>query len=167
MNGLPNPPLPEGALDALRDIHLPPPISWWPPAPGWWLAALLVPLLIGGLWWWWRAGRLKRAGLKALRELYTQQSTRPDTFVAELSTLLRRCAVVRFPREEAAGCVGREWLAFLDRTGATSDFTEGAGAVLASAPYRPGEAVDVDALKGVAERWLRRALGRRGRWRRV
>ena len=30
------------ALEGLRDIHMPDPISVWPLAPGWWLAALAM-----------------------------------------------------------------------------------------------------------------------------
>ncbi|MBT3811581.1 MAG: DUF4381 domain-containing protein, partial [Gammaproteobacteria bacterium] len=30
----------------LRDIHLPPAISWWPPAIGWWILAVLIPLCL-------------------------------------------------------------------------------------------------------------------------
>ena len=155
--------LPPGALEGLRDIHLPPPISWWPPAPGWWLAALALTLLLAGLWWWWRSTRLRRAALRELRRLHDARKGEPAAFAAELSILLRRCALTRFPRGEVAGRVGEEWLRFLDRSGGGDTFTHGPGRGLLTAPYRPGEEVDVEGLKGAAEQWLRRAMGGRRR----
>ena len=55
-------------LDALKDIHLPPAISWWPPAPGWWLLAALE---LGLLWW---LAKLARQNHR--RRLFSRQSRR-------------------------------------------------------------------------------------------
>ncbi|HPY40873.1 MAG TPA: DUF4381 domain-containing protein, partial [Thiolinea sp.] len=38
----------------LRDIHLPPEISWWPLAWGWWALLALVVLILVMLFNWWR-----------------------------------------------------------------------------------------------------------------
>ena len=42
----------ENPLVNLKDIHLPPPVSFWPPAPGWWILAVLLitSLFFGGVW---------------------------------------------------------------------------------------------------------------------
>ncbi|GAB6041658.1 DUF4381 domain-containing protein [Endothiovibrio diazotrophicus] len=157
------PALPPQALEGLRDIHLPPPVSWWPPAPGWWLLVGLTFALLLALGWWWRATRLRRAALRELKRLRARYADEPSRFAAELSILLRRCALARFPREAAAGCVGEAWLQFLDRSGGGDAFTRGAGRSLVTAPYRPQELVEVAALAAVAERWVKRAMGGRRR----
>ena len=55
-------------LDQLKDIHLPPAITWWPPAPGWWLLAALI---VGLLWW------VLRFALRRHRErLFSRQAKR-------------------------------------------------------------------------------------------
>lgn len=143
LNGLP------GAADplaALRDWHLPEPVSWWPPAPGWWLLVGLV-LLIGSLslraWRRWRhrtaPARLALVELQGLKAaLVSGAEERP--LVSALSALLRRLALARYPRVQVAGLTGPDWLDFLDRTGGAGAFTRGPGRLLAEIPYRAGPA---------------------------
>jgi hypothetical protein len=112
-------------LSRLKDIHLPPRPGWWPPAPGWWLAALL--LLGAGLALLLFRHRKKlreRPVRQALLELEQLVPPKPGAdpavvrnFLKQLSTLLRRFCLVRFPGERIADLYGREWVAFLaDRT---------------------------------------------------
>ncbi len=74
--------------------------------------------------------------------------------LAELSTLLRRAAMVRHPRVQVAGLTGEDWLAFLDDD--THAFSRGLGRSLISAPYARVARVDLEALLSLCERWLRR-----------
>ncbi|WP_295402903.1 DUF4381 domain-containing protein [uncultured Thiocystis sp.] len=145
-------------LSDLRDWHLPDPVSWWPPAPGWWL---LAGLILVGLWlairgWrrWDRQGASTRAALRQLDALGKALATDGDRrrFVAGVSQLLRRLALVRYPREQVAGLSGAAWLAFLDATGGGGGFTQGAGRVLAESAYRP----DADAERDVGPEPLSR-----------
>jgi hypothetical protein len=80
--------------------------------------------------------------------------------VSELSILLRRVAVSRFPREEAAALNGEKWLAFLDNSiGESALFPSDAGRLLITIPYRPQMAIDAGALNdlfSLAERWLKK-----------
>lgn len=149
-------------LADLRDIHLPEPVSWWPPAPGWWLLALLSLVVVAGLLWLWRYRRRqtpRRAALAELTQLRaTFQRDGDGTAVAAgVSTLLRRLALVHFPRNQVAGLVGDTWLQFLDRTGGSNLFSAGPGRALIRAPYRRTEAFafDVEALLNVAEAWIK------------
>ena len=145
-------------LQGLRDIHLPPPVSAWPPAPGWWLLALLaIALAIVGIWWWRRHRRraYRRVALKQLQQLRTAaQQDQANAIIAELSILLRRVAISRYGREEVAALYGKEWLAFLDRTGRTQDFSKQAQS-LVDAPYQRNTPQQIEPLLELAQHWVR------------
>lgn len=149
------------ALNALRDIHMPAPVSWWPPAPGWWGLAVVFGVGVGLAVWAWRRrahNRMRRAALNELDTLTRRYSQDPASFVQAVSTLLRRCAVSRFSAVEVAGLVGEPWLEFLDRYGGNQEFTQGAGRVLLSGPYAPQPDVDVQALTDITRRWITHVL---------
>lgn len=144
----------------LRDIHLPPPVSWWPPAPGWWLlAAALLLLIAAGLF---LHRRLRQdSAIRTARKLLAKiRSSRHDdlqTLIA-LSALLRRSAISTAPRTDVAGLRGTDWLAYLDRSFADAPFRSGIGRCLADAQYRqalPAD-IDMDELCKLCERWLDR-----------
>jgi hypothetical protein len=138
------------SLDRLHDLVAPPPVPWWPPAPGWiWvLSALAAALLIAALRGFirWQHHRYRR---EALAELTRQQTAISDPdqrvkAVAALAELLKRTALSAFPREQVAALTGARWLAFLDRTGATTGFSSATGALLENAAYDPRRAATLD-----------------------
>ncbi len=145
-------------LEGLRDIHLPEPVSWWPPAPGWWLLFVACALLIHALFSYWRRRTaLRRAAMqqwRLIKERHASQSEY-DRLAIDLSLLLRRTALARFPRSRFAGLYGERWLAFLDETGATRAFSQGEGRVLAEAPYRSSGDQDAEGLLRLAHAWIR------------
>lgn len=110
---------PEVSPLPLRDIHLPTPISWWPPAPGWWLL-LGVLMLAAVLLYRWRQ-RLRRPpfkkqALQQVQQLVQSYPLHDDArrYWMEVSILLRRLAISRFPQREVAGLCGSAWIEFLD-----------------------------------------------------
>ncbi len=148
-------------LSQLRDIHLPPPVSWWPPAPGWWALTALLLLALGLGLWLLRRRRRNRWRRRALAEL-TQLRTADDALLLRgLSVLLRRVAISRFPQAEVAALTGEAWLEFLDLTLGDDDsaFRSGAGRVLIVGPYAAAAEVDAPALLALCERWLRKVPG--------
>ncbi|MCU7959529.1 MAG: DUF4381 domain-containing protein [gamma proteobacterium symbiont of Bathyaustriella thionipta] len=147
----------------LRAYHLPAEISWWPPAPGWWIVAALLLLLLAVLIWWQykRRRSLRLHGLRMLHEIRTQwQADHNDLHMLQaVSALLRRIAISRFPRSQAAALNGEAWLHFLDETldhNKSHAFSQGLGEIMADAAYRPAVEVDGKALLKLAERWINR-----------
>ncbi len=153
---MPNAPDP---LQELRDVHLPDPISWWPPAFGWWMLLVVVCIGVGlGLWVWAYRQRTKprRLALAQLKEVKQQFAIHADEqrTITLLSYLVRRVALAVFPRSHVAGLSGQSWLQFLDRTGHTTQFSDGPGQCLLSGPYQshgPASAADLIPL---IEHWI-------------
>jgi hypothetical protein len=140
-------------LSRLADIVAPPPVSWWPLAPGWWIlgAALLAAAALLAFFAVRRYQRnaYRRAALSELAVIGTVADP------AAVSAVLKRAALVAYPRREVARLTGPAWLAFLDRTATTSDFTSGPASGMASgalgSPVRDG-----DALLVATRRWVQR-----------
>jgi hypothetical protein len=138
------------SLDRLHDIIAPERVPWWPPAPGWYwvLGFALVLILVLALrgWWHWQRNRYRR---EALAELGRQESALFDVHrrvsaLVSLAELVKRAALSGWPRGEVASLTGSAWMAFLDRTGGTSAFSQGPGAILERASYDPRTAASLD-----------------------
>ncbi|KTC99835.1 DUF4381 domain-containing protein [Legionella erythra] len=146
-------------LAQLRDIHLPAPVGWWPLAPGWYLLAAIALLgfllLTGVVYRYYTNGRAKRQALKLLA-VYQQDYLREgdsQAASAKVSELLRRVALVYFPREKVASLQGEEWLAFLNQTGKNINFNAVRECLL-ELPYQREAEVNVKPLLARAKAWI-------------
>ncbi len=158
---MPAKPLPNSSL-ALRDIHLPDPVSWWPPAPGWWI---LLGLILFGfiLFFLWRKiqrkNRIKKSALaefETIRIAY-QQGGNHGRLAQSISTLLRRVCLSYYPRSHVPGMTGKQWLSYLDSTADIQGFQTDSGSVLATAPYLPEQSCpdfEAKALLSLCESWI-------------
>lgn len=125
------------------------------PAPGWWIlgAAVLVTSTLV-VWAAIRRYRLNAYRRAALVELAAIGNTADAASAAAVSVLLKRTALAAYPRAEVASLTGNTWLTFLDRTGSTRDFTNGAAAALAAAAGG-GPLGDGAAIRVAARRWIK------------
>ena len=147
---------------ALRDIHMPDPVSWWPPATGWWiLLATTVMLVIGG-WLLWRRHRRRRHRIRAvaqreLERLYSDFSRHRSAhyLIRDLSVWLRRTCISLYPRRESASLTGNAWLRFLDEAAGKPHFATKRGKVLVDAPYMRHAEIQADDVLRLCQDWLR------------
>ena len=146
----------------LADIHLPQEPAAWPPAWGWWvLLALMVALgslLVLKYRHYQKRKQQRQQVLQALDKLSQRlQNERNTAALGELNILLRRLALMHFPRQKVASLTGQQWLAFLDKSGNSRDFTQGAGRILADVPYlaEVPESADINALIKVVKKWVK------------
>jgi len=158
-------PAPEQALQ-LRDIHLPGAAPWWPPAPGWWLVAAVACAVLAWLAVLaarrYRRYRERRRLFEVLARVEREiAGGHAAEALAQLSIVLRRLALVRFPRRQLAGLTGTAWLDFLDESGGDGRFAQGPGRVLAAGPYQRSLPPDLDgaALIALVRQWVRKNTG--------
>lgn len=104
---------------ALRDIHLPAPITWWPVAPGWYVLVIMLLMGLVGivyLLFFRKQQRVKREAqclLKTYMRSY-QQGAAVEEVCAQVSELLRRVAIYYYPQTNSiASLQGEAWLDFL------------------------------------------------------
>lgn len=137
-------------LDLLEPAPEPDRIPLTPQTGGWVVLALLIGVvLFAAIRWAIRRRRASAYRRAALRELASA-----DAEPAVVAEILRRTALVAYPRSEIATLSGPEWLAFLDRSYAGSGFSEGPGQVFATAPFRPAQ--PDPAAAELARDWIRR-----------
>lgn len=152
-------------LAQLRDIHLPSPIGWWPLAPGWYfILGLCIAILIWGSYLAWRYHENARAKKQALKILihYEQEYQRErnsQKSAACVGELLKRVALVYYPRQQVAGLQGEEWLVFLNETGKAVDFFS-VKKEITELPYKPSHNQDLSLLFAQAKLWIKQRRGR-------
>ncbi len=118
-------------LELLEPVPEPADISLWPQTEGWiWFGIVLV----AGAGWLVRRWRLRRR-TNAYRRAALKEIASADNDSAALAEILRRTALVAFPRADVAALHGERWLDFLDRAYGGSGFRNGPGRAVATAPY--------------------------------
>jgi hypothetical protein len=151
-------------LAGLRDIHLPEAVSLWPLAVGWWmvLGAVVAVLLTAELLRRRRLASLRAAALRELNEFEKdwQRSKDSARLAFDLSSLLRRVALARFPRAQVAALAGVDWSTFLRGQGGSGPELGSAVEAMGEVVYGPGGTY-VEQEQGAgwidaARRWIRR-----------
>lgn len=137
-------------IDLLEEVPEPEPIPFTPQTPGWIVLGIVVALLVYfGVRAYLRHRKANAYRRAALKEL---EGAKHDP--AKIAEVIRRTALVAFPRAEVASLTGDAWLAFLDKSYPGSGFKDGPGRIIASAPYRDqGETPEAASL---AKDWVRR-----------
>lgn len=152
-------------LAQLRDIHLPDAVGWWPLAPGWYVLAItiiIVFLLLGFfLTRHYVRGRARRQALRLLSSFQQQyeKEANSQSGAARISELLKRVALIYFPREQVAGLQGDPWITFLDSTAKGVDF-KSMRVELLEVPYQPTTKCDLHRLFNMARTWISQRRGR-------
>ena len=146
----------------LQDIHLPNSPGFWPLAPGWWI--LLALLLVLGIWLLLKLMRRarRRKQRQQILDEYSRLEARlldhPDNeAIANINIFLRQLAISKYPRTDIASLTGANWLAFLDKSGDTNEFSKGAGRILVDAPYQAGELKNLNRAEftPLIRRWIK------------
>lgn len=148
------------ALTQLKDIHLPAPVLWWPLAPGWYGAMLLLFFMIMVLFAFFykrhRNAQPKKHALSLLQAYkadYEKQHNAQRTS-ALISELLKRVALVYFPRQQVASIHGEAWIEFLNQTGKGIDFHPVKNMLLDS-PFKHNEQINLYPLISRAQLWIK------------
>lgn len=144
-------------LDLMHGLVMPEPVAWLPETPGWWIVLgwLFAVMLLAG----WqlvkrrRRNRYRRDALTELRSIAAQPELGPAESAQRIAALLKRTALVAYPREDVAALYGGDWAEFLKESAGDDRQIADAAEVLSAAAYRPD--ADGSVLTGPARRWIR------------
>ena len=149
----------------LRDIHLPEAVSWWPPAIGWWLLLallILLPIIIWAIRKFMARRQLRKQSLAALANIennYTQHQNQQQ-LVSEISILLRRICISRFPRHDVAGLNGEAWTSFLNTQ--ANSFDADTCQALTNGPFQKQCNIDSQSLINASRDWIKQLQPTKG-----
>ena len=146
-------------LQQLHDIHVPKAIGFWPLPMGWYavfglLLMIFVGILVGG-WRWYHRGKVKREALRLLLAYEKTYRKNKDAHItsAAINELLKRVALVYFPRNQVASLQGKNWLIFLNETSKKLDFFSEETSLLLC-PYQKNPIQDLQPLFQLAREWI-------------
>jgi len=145
-------------LDLLHEIVLPDPVALWPQTQGWWTALgwLLAVTAIGVSQWvaFRRRNRYRREAEAELTTIAARADSAPSDAAAQIAALLKRTALVAFPRKRIASLYGRDWADFLRESANNDPLVDESADRIAGASWRPD--ADARALVEPARRWIRK-----------
>lgn len=139
------------SLENLHDIVETVPVTlWWPLAPGWCVIVALLLLAVVIASFRCVVKRHRNAYRRwALKELDAAEDAR------QLPTLLKRVALVAYPREQVGALAGSSWLDFLNQE-VPNCFDVDAASLLLELDYLPNvkaTAEQLKALRCAIRRW--------------
>lgn len=149
-------------LSQLKDIQLPEAIPLWPPAIGWWVLAALILISVIYLCYFiykaWKNKAVAKLALKQLKIYLTQHQSTPNKikYAQNINILLKQVALNYYPPISVAKLSGNSWLMFLNKTGKTTNFTDGPANILAKAPYATTLEFDVAAVDKCCKAWVKK-----------
>lgn len=147
-------------LSGLKDIHLPAVPSLWPLPAVFWivLTALLCFVFLMRLIW------IKKHKLTARKYANREVESITDRFsgngykiATELSLLMRRIALMKYPRQDVSGLTGKTWRQFLEKTTKKPVFEGEAGDIVETVMFIPPDQFknkNVAALVAAAKEWI-------------
>ncbi len=146
------------SLANLKDLQLPDAVSVFPLAPGWYgvIAILVLIMFAMGYWQIRRLHKLQRVSniITLLDSIALQNNPQ---LLAEVSILLKRVAREKFPEQQPQSLFGDKWLQFLDKSGKTTNFTQGAGSILLDV-YQNKPLENPEKLITIIKAWLKVVL---------
>ncbi len=142
-------------LDRMHSLEMPDAVSWIPQTFGWWvLVAWAIVLAALGIWRfvaYRRRNRYRREALVLLAAIESHAGGRPQA-AGQIAALLKRTALVAYPRHQVASLYGAGWAEFLCQSSNHDALIVAAADTLAMAAYRTD--VDGAALYNPARRWI-------------
>jgi Domain of unknown function (DUF4381) len=156
-------------LDQLNPIIQPESVSMRPELlPGWIvvIVLLLAALTLVVLWRMrtHRKNRYRRDGLAELEQVVRDSSGNAPgdaERIRTISRLLKRVALVAYPRKDVASLTGPEWSSFLDKSAGRKGFSESSMSLMRAASYQAGGSVEeatqsegLDRLIKDARNWI-------------
>jgi len=144
-------------LNLMHGLVMPEPVAWLPQTAGWWIVIgwLSAVVLLSG----WKVtrrrlrNRYRRDALAELKAIDTSSGLAPAESAQRIAALLKRTALVAYPRQEVASLFGKDWAQFLSESANNDKQIADVADRLASASYRPD--ADGRALSQPARRWIR------------
>ncbi len=139
-------------LALLEPIPEPPAVSLWPQTIGWLWIALAALACLGYLLF--RHLRSRRANAYRRAALSEIEGSGDDPTL--LADIIRRAALVAYPRKSVAALHGDAWLSFLDKAYGGREFRDGPGQALGRQIYEPqNDERGSPALSQLAAEWVR------------